>query len=149
MMNCTACGGETQVIYARKHRTETAAVMVKRVRRCISCGVRFSTYERVVDGTEDLVITDQRKAQEGQDAAPGQAQQGQDAAQEQAQQGQEETQGKADDQRDPDERDAENFARLFKFVKTLLIRPSLVIAEGQPAGPPGGREHHLAVRDAG
>ena len=129
------------MIYAKKHRTENAVDMVKRFRRCIPCGVRFSTYERDVDGTEDLVITAQGKAQEGQDEAPGQAEQEQDATED----------GRDPDGKDPDERDAENLAHLTRFVKALVrpARPSPARAEAQPATPPGGREHHLAVRDAG
>ena len=88
------------MIYAKKHRTENAVDMVKRFRSCIPCGVRFSTYERGADGTDDLVITAQGKAQEGQDEAPGQAEQEQDAT---------------EDGRDPDERDAENLSHLVKL----------------------------------
>ena len=52
---------------------------------------------------------------------------------------------------DVDERDAENLAHLVQFAKNLFrpARPGLVRAEGQTAAPPGGREHHLAVRDGG
>ena len=92
--------------------------------------------------TEDLVITAQEKAQQGQEATQEQAEQEQEAAQGQAE----------DDEQnqdpDVDERDAENLAHLVQFVKNL-VRPGLVRAEGQPAAPPGGLGHHHAVRDGG
>ena len=81
------------------------------------------------------------ETQEGQDEAPGQAEQEQDATED----------GRDPDGKDPDERDAENLAHLTRFVKALVrpARPSPARAEAQPATPPGGREHHLTVRDAG
>ena len=84
----------------------------------------------------------QEQAEQGQDAAQGQVEDEQEAAQRQAE----------DDEQnqdpDVDERDAENLAHLVQFAKNLA-RPGLVRTEGQAAAPPGGREHHLAVRDGG
>ena len=44
--------------------------------------------------------------------------------------------------------DEQGLSHLVQFLKNL-VRPGPARAEAQPATPPGGREHHLAVRDAG
>ena len=80
---------------------------------------------RVAEDTDDLTMAAQGQAEQEQEqeAAQGQAEQGQDM-------------------------DEQGLSHLVQFLKNL-VRPGPARAEAQPATPPGGREHHLAVRDAG
>ena len=56
-MKCTYCGAAaTRVVYSRSIRDG-----IKRRRQCLSCGVRFTTYERAASGVLFVVKKDGRR----------------------------------------------------------------------------------------